>query len=534
MKRTLSLILALLMIVLCVPSLAVAEQSVEMLDNGMTYATGYPITKEVIELDVLVRKHESIAHQTDTKVIDYILEKTNIKLNIRTYTENEEVAMMFVDRKYPDFGMNLSAANSVQINAAAEAGDLVELSGYLEQLCPTWMNFYAQYPSVKELQRTSNGGIYTLPFCNFAPYDRNLRDQWFINKAWLDSVNLEVPKTLDEFTNALRAFRDNAGNGVIPENCYPYHFVFENFVNSSCMDLFASFGLKVSNNGNYLSVEDGKVVYLAADESIKAPLKYLQTLYAAQLISPEIFTAKNTNVRSMATADESLVGSCSHYLTPEKADGTTDYIAMAPIDCGTGVGPFTRRQTMAPNPYNAFFLFSNNQYPAATMRLIEFVVETPEQLMNVIYGMEGVYWEWGEDGKIHTLKGELEGGDGEDSMGFWNTFVGLRTEDTLFKDYFDSNALNPAKREWAYENLYKPYLFDYEHVFIGGTLNDDDTIIYNQVKTDVSEIRKTYFARWIRGEGDIDAEWDQYIDECLDAGMEEFVELSQKQYDLVH
>ena len=534
MKRTLSLALALLMVLACIPALSLAETREATLDDGMTYATGYPITKDVIELDVLVRKHESIDHQTDTKVIDYILEKTNIKLNIRTYSEAEEVAMMFVDRKYPDFAMNLNAATTVQLNAAAEAGDLVELSNYIDTLCPTWTKFFAQYPTVKELQRMASGGIYSLPFCNFAGYDRNLRDQWLINKTWLDSVNMEIPTTLDEFTNVLRAFRDNAGNGTIPENCYPFHFKFDGFVNFSCMDLFSSFGLKLSNNSNYFSVENGKVQYLAADESIKAPLKYLQQLYAEQLISPEIFTADVTSMRAMVRADQALVGCVSSYLTPEKADLTTEYVAMAPIDCGTGVGPYIRRQGQTANPLNAFLLFSNNKYPAATMRLIEFVVEKPDQLMNVIHGMEGVYWKWGEDGLIHDIKGELEGGEGNDSQGFWNTFVGLRTDDTLFNYYYNANAQNPAKREWVYENIYKNYLYDYDNVFVGGTLDDDDTVMFSQLQTDVKQVRQTYFASWIRGDGDVDAQWDEYIKACKDAGMDDFLALAQKQYDMIH
>ncbi len=532
MKKIMALALSLLLLLSGVAIPALADEVQPLYDNGMTYGSGYPITKEVIELDVLVKVHASIAHQTDTKVIDYILEKTNIKLNIQTFSETDKLALMFVDRAYPDFAMNIGAS-ATQIFTAAEAGDMVEISGLLEQFCPTWMDFFAQYPTVKELQRTADGGIYTLPFCNFAAYDRNLRDQWFINKAWLDSVELSVPTTLEEFTACLRAFKANEGNGVIPENCYPYHFVFDNFSNSSSLDLFSSFGVIITNS-NYLAVEDGKVVYQAAGEAIKEPLKYLKMLYAEQLISPEIFTTTNTDVRAMSTTQIPLIGSCSHYLTPEKADGSTDYVAMAPIDCGTGVGPYIRRQAYTANPVNAFYLFSNNPYPAATMRLMEFIVENPEQLMNVIYGMEGVYWEWGEDGLIHTLKGELEGGEGADSMGFWNTFVGLRTDSTLFDYYYDANELNPAKREYAYENLYKDYLFDADCVFTGGVLDEDDTILYNLVRTDLTDVRKTYFARWIRGEGDIDAEWDQYIKACKDAGLEDFLKLSQKQYDMVH
>ena len=37
--------------------------------------------------------------------------------------------------------------------------------------------------------------------------------KFFLNKQWLENLKLEMPTTLDELTDVLRAFRDQDANG---------------------------------------------------------------------------------------------------------------------------------------------------------------------------------------------------------------------------------------------------------------------------------------------------------------------------------
>ena len=67
---------------------------------------------------------------------------------------------------------------------------------------------------------TPDGHIYTLPKLGESD-DGTTLDRMCINKAWLDACGLEEPKTLDEFLNVLRTFKEKDPGNVGTENVIP-------------------------------------------------------------------------------------------------------------------------------------------------------------------------------------------------------------------------------------------------------------------------------------------------------------------------
>jgi len=55
----------------------------------------------------------------------------------------------------------------------------------------------------------------------------------------------------------------------------------------------------------------------------------------------------------------------------------------------------------------------------------------------------------------------------------------------------------------------------------------------NQIGTDLTNLRKITFAKWISGKGDIDKEWDDFVASNKKLGLDKWLELKQKAYDLV-
>lgn len=526
MKKLLSLMLTLCLLLTAAAVLPAAAEE-EMFDNGKTYGTGYPITKDKIELDVLVMENSQYPHITDTKVLDYIEEKTNIRLNIRTIASADERAMMFVDRDYPDFCMAIGASNT-QVLDAAEAGDLVEIGDLLERFAPTWTKFFSEY---KLAYRNSlmNGKLYTLPFCNFINYDRELRDVFFINQTWLNELGLEQPTTTEEFKNVLLAFKNAAGTGTIPEKIYPWHFVFDTYAQGQ-FDMYNFFGVIVTD-ANYLMVDDGVVKYQAVNEAIKEPLKYMAELYELGLIAPEVFTTDQATIRNMHAAETPVVGALSSYGTVYMADGSTHYYPNPVLDAQNGRPSYIRPQNYTANPTRAFMMFSNNEYQVATIRLCEFIVENLEQNLNVTYGLKGVYWDYDENGAVKYLRGEVEQFDGMDNRGFWNQFIGIRTMDSFYQYEAKKENTDVTTRQWAWENLYKDHLYDSAHNYVGAALTTEEQADFDLLNADVKNVRKRYFSRWITGQGDIDAEWAQYLKESKDAGEDKLMEFWQIKYD---
>ena len=48
-----------------------------------------------------------------------------------------------------------------------------------------------------------------------------------INTTWLERLGLEMPETLEEFANVLRAFRDQDPNGNGIQDEIPFSFMFD-------------------------------------------------------------------------------------------------------------------------------------------------------------------------------------------------------------------------------------------------------------------------------------------------------------------
>lgn len=98
-----------------------------------------------------------------------------------------------------------------QLILAAEDGAIIPLDDLIEQYAPTWKAFLESDPVANTLMRFPDGKLYALPTIDYSGVERNLRDQWCINEAWLKELNLAYPTTIDEYTEVLRAIKAAAG-----------------------------------------------------------------------------------------------------------------------------------------------------------------------------------------------------------------------------------------------------------------------------------------------------------------------------------
>lgn len=536
MKRLMALIL-MFILALSFHASSLAEEAVY--DDGMTYATGFPITKEPITLKVYVMDAGALRPDMDTtKVIEYIAEKTNITLDITLLKDADQVSTMFFSGEFPDFAMSIGAT-SQQLANAAEAGQIVELTSYIEEVAPNWGKFFDEYSLAHYSCLDANGKLYMLPFCNFAPYDRDLRDMFMLNTQWCEELDIEVPSTIAEFEDFLIAVRDNAGTGTIPENVEPLHIYQDGNV-GGYIDFFNFFGVTVANS-EFVTVNNGQVEYVPLDIRCKEVLKWLQHLYSEGLIKPESFTDDWNMHAVKVAATDPTVGAYFAYGNVN----FTKFTPIAPLDAENGARPTIRRQTYTANPTQAFLMFANNKYPYATMRLMDAIIDysNPEFCETVTMGIENVVWEYNEDGRIVEGRFDENGtyelvmSDTEDwtkYYGFWNSFIGVRTSEWYNGPFFDMQTIVPNTRAYAFETTYKDYINDASTSFTGAALSGDEHIRMTELWTDIDNYRRTTFANWICGNGDIDTEWDAYIKHMQELHVEEWLELKQKSYDMIN
>ena len=495
-----------------------------MYDDGMTYATGLPITKEVVTIDVLMNPSSIRPDMDKTQVLDWLEEKTNIRFNVKYVSSTEEVALLFASGDLPDMTMGIGPTTS-QMSDAIDAGWIVNLDEYMEFM-PSVKAFFERNPFGYAVSKTQ-GSLYSLPYMDIGPF---IRDSLCINTTWLKEAGVErVPTTIDEFTDAMRAVRAASGKGNIPEDCHPIYFKYANGIAYGELDLIGQWGLPITS-ADYCCVYDGKVVNQALNPQIKEPLKWLQQMYLEGLIMPEVFTDDWSTAISRMQAVPSAVGYYNGAMVYNAAD-----FEIMPALKGGHVRPAIR----SGNPKYASILYANCPYPVAIARLYEYITSDIEAHLTISKGMEDVIWHYSEADDLYhedIAETEIEAyAAASQKVGLVNTWFSLRDNDSWYSKIYNTALDRYGSSEWAMANIYGPsgQVLDDSHTYYGAELSGDDLERWNDLSTEIDNLRKTTFARWISTNADIEAEWDEYVQNMQDIGCEEWLSLKQRAYDML-
>jgi len=522
MKRILALVLSLML--LSVPMLSLAEEEAKS-----TLWFDEPLTVKAWLYDV------NNANYSDTDPIwQYIAEKTNVHFDIEFFTptqlESYQLRLATLE-DLPDMTFRHDMDRGLLADAC-EGGKLVELTDdLLAEYAPTWAKFLAENPISDKKTREMRIG---LPNVDYVEYVGNMRDLLQINKVWLDELKLEVPTTTEEFTAVLQAFKDNAGKGSIPAEAIPFYYQWNHRI-SGMFDVLGFWGITVTNT-HWLAVKDGKVVFQGANPEIKAPIKYLAELYKLGLTPPESFTDDRSMSQARTGSEVPYIG----FVTGFNNFNKDYYVPMAPVVADENIQPVIRKQEFTYTGTDDFVIF-NDDLKEELLMLAEWMVTDYEFVANSQLGMQGYTWDYDENGKITPFTAEqmeakkLEVGEEEwlkNSSALGNHIACIRA-DAFYAHYNDVSYNDPTSRAWAYANVYSPdYIPVGETNYRDASTGDADLDQRRKdLKVEIDNLRSTTLTRWITGQGDIDAEWDAYVAQLNELGLEEYLELCQMGYD---
>jgi len=438
---------------------------------------------------------------------------------------------MYASRDYPDISIGLVNVDQAKIDAML-AGDVVRLNDYM-QYAPNVEAFLNEYPEIRAQITFPDGSIYAFPYAFLDEVSYGLRDVWLINRTWLDELNLEIPKTSDEFLNVLRAFRDNAGKGTIPQEVIPYYL---RFVDAgpigSIYDVICAFGVYVYD-GSFGIVDNGTFIFQAINPDIKEPIKYLAQMYSEKLIPVSMFTDDSATYYSVINSIPPIVGCSAGYHNGNNYALGGSYYPMAPFQTPSGKKPYTRTQARGAQRNFAYMIYKNCVDVVAAVKLANYMA-SPEVSMEMQWGIEGYAWKYNDKGQPELnpewVRDLEESGpyNGPDNLGFA----------LLSSDFYINPSIElEGHRAWALYNVYYDYLpkptLTYP-ILPAFTLDDMELARLNDLNEDILKYVRTTIANWIAGKGNIDAEWDAYIKKIEDLGLDEYLTLQQKKLDSVY
>lgn len=196
----------------------------------------------------------------------------------------EQFNLMIASRDLPDM-IEYSWTNyQGGVQRAIDDGVIVALNDYMEY-APNFNKALTDKnelsPVYKKGSLTDQGKYYGFTTLNTGDY--RIFSGPAIRKDWLDELGLEVPETIDEWTTALKAFKEKKGAAA------PMTGMLNTLVTGSVSPFVGAFGI-----GSRWYLDNGKVKYGPMQDNYKDFLALLNSWYKDGLLDRDISTNQQT------------------------------------------------------------------------------------------------------------------------------------------------------------------------------------------------------------------------------------------------
>jgi len=486
---------------------------------------GLPIVDEKVTLRIVAPKAALAPDFGEMEIFKRLENDTNIHIeweNIPDTDYGEKKNLLLASGDLPDAFYN-AGFSDYELVTYGRDGTILPLEDLIDQYAPNLKKLMEERPDLKAAITAPDGHIYGLPTWEENELGTN---PFFhvINTKWLDALGLKFPETLDEYTEVLLAFKNNDpnGNGIADE--IPLSFMHMGW----CMDiggLFGAFGMP--DNLDHRIVRDGKVIFTAVQPEYKEALTYFHEKWFKQgLVDLESFTQEAPQYLAKGKTPEVTLGSFIWWEIEEVVgpDRAQDYALVPPLIGPNGHRTIGRGNGGGPGR-GTFVITKNNPYPEITMRWIDQQYE-PYMAAQIHWGPIGIIYEMDENGKLVNLP--LPEGV---SMGEYRQKVAPNGAGVITKEHFQTIVdMEPRakQRKIDLETYYEPYMEPENYPTIFFEIEELERI--NRIEPELMRYVNTERARFLV-EGNIDKNWDRFVQTVYDMGLQELMDIYQTALD---
>ena len=525
MRRTIAMLLATLLLLSCA---AVAE------DYGFN-ETGYPIVDEEITVTCLFpRMPDQPTDFSDMWFVKKCRDELGINIEYQLVEKSafdERKALVLASDDYPDVFFGGITAEDEQLYGGQ--GIFIDLSGLIDRYAPNFKALMEQYPEIETAIRAENGAIYSMPVIYTAARDGITAASW-MNMQWIENVGMETPATLDDLYDLLVAFRDQDANGNgDPTDEIPVSYPADSL--DFQRSILAALGIVDAVD----DVLNGQYVYVPMTEQYKEYLKYMKKLYTEDLLDKDVFILSAEEYG--AKLKNNLVG-IGNETTPYSY-GVEDYEVYGRIPVLTSdinTEPIWPGNQYVYRSTGNFVITDKCEYPEAMVRLVDYFFTTEGSLM-VRSGPEQGTWD-GEGG-WKVIKDE-EGNELYTEITYdkekYTSYWGLRAWNAPMSMPYNSSdymgfimLAGDARSAFAWETLTSSRPLDIlkiNYPLVVFTQEEQDTL---NITVDLQNYVDSMEVKFITGEADIDAAWDEYVATLQKMGVDDVIAVKQAAYERV-
>ena len=456
-------------------------------------------TSEKVELRIMVQT----ALDPDTlPMFKQIEEKCNVDFVWDAVESgySEKKAVVLASNDLPD----IFFAGLTTDDIVANPDLFVDMTTLLDY-APNVQSMFEEVPLTQYVSTYGENGILSLP--QVIGFNPRSWEVMMINKTWLDKLGLEVPSTLGELEEVLKAFKEKDPNGNGKADEIPMDWPCEYGHGPYC--LTGAFGL--ADDKNKIILKDGVVDFLYITEEYKNVTAYLHKLYSQGLINPEVFTTTDYSVANALSSegDAARVGFTFGWSVESRTGKFTDeYIVLPQLKADDSIenplwacGPKERV-----NIEVACALSKSCKNPERAMMVInEFYSE--DFALQEYYGSSPEFVE-------KKLKNALV------NRGPCYTSPDLESRTTLPKE---------LQARLDQDNVYADQRPEDNQIFPTVKFDNEETEELTYLKTDIDKFVDQKSAEWVVN-GGIEEEWDNYLEQLQKMGLDRMREIYQEAY----
>lgn len=390
------------------------------------------------------------------------------------------------------------------LETLAVDGGLIPLDDLIEEYAPNIKAYFEKYPDAKRICTVTVDGedhIYYINGSN-AGIEKGgkpaVQKGWFIRTDWLKKLGLEVPKTVDEFYTVLKAFREQDPNGNGRKDEIPLFERQEGI--TPYLQLFDAY------NGWHL--RDGKVVHGKTEEEYKNAIKELRKWYKEGLIDQEIFT-RGQQAREQLLGQN--IGGCTSDWFSSTAsfngkykDSVPDFEFM-PIDPPADIKGVVKEASTRPSFYGEGWGISEDcKYPVTAIKYMDFWMSQEGRDL-ISFGIEGEHYYVDENGEKQYTEEVLTAEGGAPKYMRNQGQVEIGTIINIDAELMGMNEIGRKGFERYIDQGYAIETLDTE-------FTTDESVEVDEIMADINDYMGEMQQKWILGEADIDATWNEYIE----------------------
>ena len=477
-------------------------------------------------------------------IFNRLQEQTNVEIKwtaIQGDQWADKITLNMSDpNKLTDFVFTAGFSDS-NLLKYADYGAIIPLEEYIDAYMPNLKSVFDKYPEYRTMCTDVNGHIWSLPWIEQLGSEKTaiqtVGNMSFINKKWLDFLNLEIPETVDEFEQVLIAFRDHASElqeefgidgSIIPMSC---------IVNNGDQDpaiLINGFGEGYgdADKDRHIAVtDDKKVICSATQEGYKKGIQWLHKLYEQKLIDPEAFTQEWSTYVSKGKSGR--YGVCFSW-DVANIDNLKDWVPL----------PVLTADTTNLTPQNSSFTSGFDRGRCVVTSVAKnpaLVCAWLDQMYAPLQSPQNNWGTYGEDDEFDIFEmGENEDGEpmlkhaplGDASPVEVREAEAVGGPLAILDEYYGKYVTCPDDAQYRLDWIKDYFTPDMhtKYVYPNVFMSREDTETLSNLQADIQKTINAKKSDWIMNGFD-DADWDKYL-KSLDAyGLNEYLELFQKYLD---